>query len=359
MTPEFQPPKISVVIPVFHAEKTLARALDSVFAQTLSAVECVAVLDGPDAASEAILDRRAEKEPRLKVVKLAVNRGTYSARKRAVEEAAGKYLLFLDPDDALEPSAAEKLYGLAEKYDADMIHFDPKEFETLPDGRVKQVWNWCPCRPGFVTGKNAVLRDLLCRRGHTWNLCLKLIRTEIVRSALAEIPEFYCVMGEDMYACAAAGARARNILKINEKPYDYYIAGSGITTARKRSAAEFGRLASLLRALAETAKLLPDDAEIQTAFHDAAVKQCRILLTRLKKEVAENERADAERQLFECGYASAELTEAARLPDCDANAEDLPSALRPAEKLIALFFPKGTRRRVWLKTRLKRLLGKG
>jgi len=116
-------PDVTFLVPVYGSEKTLVRTLDSVFAQTLKNIECVAVDDASPDRSGEILKEYAAKEPRLKVVTLEQNSGTLVARKRGAAAATGKYIISLDPDDEFNPDGAEKLLKAATKHSADIVHF--------------------------------------------------------------------------------------------------------------------------------------------------------------------------------------------------------------------------------------------
>ena len=93
---------ISIVVPVYKSEKTLAGCLDSLLAQTYKDIEVICVIDGsPDSCGE-ICDRYAAKDDRVKSIKRE-NGGVSSARNRGIEEAKGEYLMFVDSDDTVEP----------------------------------------------------------------------------------------------------------------------------------------------------------------------------------------------------------------------------------------------------------------
>ena len=110
---------ISIVVPVYKSEKTLAGCLDSLLAQTYQDIEVICVIDGsPDRCGE-ICDSYAEKDGRVKVIKRE-NGGVSSARNRGIDEANGKYLSFVDSDDYIESNMLEKLYSAAEASDADL-----------------------------------------------------------------------------------------------------------------------------------------------------------------------------------------------------------------------------------------------
>ena len=113
---------ISVIIPIYNVEHYLKRALDSLLAQTHDSWEAILIDDGSPDACGAIADEYASKDSRFKVFHQA-NKGVSAARNVGMEQASGKYLLFLDPDDFFHPQLMELCLKAAEKEGADMVTF--------------------------------------------------------------------------------------------------------------------------------------------------------------------------------------------------------------------------------------------
>ncbi len=113
---------ISVIIPIYNVERYLRRALDSLLSQTHGSWEAILIDDGsPDACGD-IADAYAARDGRFKVIH-QTNRGVSAARNTGMERAAGRYVLFLDPDDFFHPQLMELCVAAAEKEDADMVTF--------------------------------------------------------------------------------------------------------------------------------------------------------------------------------------------------------------------------------------------
>jgi len=91
--------RVSVVMPVYNAEATLAKAIESVLAQTHSDIELLVVDDGSKDGSWAIVEEFARRDPRVKPIGPRANGGVASARNAALEAASGIYISFLDSDD--------------------------------------------------------------------------------------------------------------------------------------------------------------------------------------------------------------------------------------------------------------------
>ena len=104
-------PDVSVVIPTLRRPALLRRALDSVLAQTCRDIEVIVVIDGPDDETSAAL--RAVDDPRLRVLANPRSLTAAGARNRGVEHARGRWIAFLDDDDAWLPHKLERQLGAA------------------------------------------------------------------------------------------------------------------------------------------------------------------------------------------------------------------------------------------------------
>jgi glycosyltransferase involved in cell wall biosynthesis len=110
-------PKVSVIIPVYNAEKLLARCLESVINQTLREIEIICVNDGSADNSLKILNEFAAQDSRIIIINQE-NRGPGAARNSAMDISKGEYIGFVDSDDWIELNYFEKLYATAKKYDS-------------------------------------------------------------------------------------------------------------------------------------------------------------------------------------------------------------------------------------------------
>ena len=296
MSHQKAPVKVSVILPVYNSGKSLNTAIDSVLNQTLREIELIAVDDGSSDDSEKILSGRAASDDRLRIFSHTENRGTLSARRRGIMESRGEYLLFLDPDDYLDLTAAEELSALADRKKLDMIHFGTKEFSRSPDGVMTPRYNWTPPEEKLISGKGQVLRFLLLSAGG-WSLCFKLIRAGIIRSALSEAEDFYCTMGEDLYFYLLAAFHAEN-LQVISRPYYHYDTGSGITVSKTVSPEKFKRsAATVLDALNRSEEFLRrkrvlDDAELSAGWNRIVRNQYLILWNRWYSRLAPGTRGE-------------------------------------------------------------------
>ena len=130
-------PLISIVIPCYNIEKYIVKTLDSVFFQTYSHLEVIAVDDGSVDGTGAALDQYAEKEPRLHVFHQD-NSGVSRARLRGVAAASGEYVGFVDGDDLIDDDMYERLYENIVRNDADISHCG---YRMIIHGRTDYYYN--------------------------------------------------------------------------------------------------------------------------------------------------------------------------------------------------------------------------
>lgn len=127
--------KVSIILPVFNAERFLSVCLDSVLRQTYRNWELIAVDDGSRDSSLDILRSYAAKDPRIQVVEKD-NEGVSIARNIALQKATGEYVYFVDADDVVFPQGLEILINAMETHDATFVKSD-----FLPiDEEGKQVF---------------------------------------------------------------------------------------------------------------------------------------------------------------------------------------------------------------------------
>lgn len=113
---ENQSPKVSVIVPVYKAEKFLMKCVDSILAQTFRDFEVLLVDDGSPDGSGAICDEYARKDPRVRVIHKE-NGGVSSARNKGIDEARGEWITFVDADDWLSLETFECLSTYFKDYD--------------------------------------------------------------------------------------------------------------------------------------------------------------------------------------------------------------------------------------------------
>lgn len=101
-------PKVSVIVPVYNAEKYLHECVNSICAQTLQDIEIILVDDGSTDRSPCICDGYAAADARIQVIHKTNGRAA-SARNAGIRAATGEYIAFVDSDDWISPEMYEKM----------------------------------------------------------------------------------------------------------------------------------------------------------------------------------------------------------------------------------------------------------
>jgi glycosyltransferase involved in cell wall biosynthesis len=114
-------PAISVIVPVFDAEATLGRCLDSILSQSLIDLEVILVDDAAVDGSRALAESYALRDDRVRVIAHDENRGLGASRNSGIRAAEGRYIFHADPDDTLPEGALAHLLDLALEHGADIV----------------------------------------------------------------------------------------------------------------------------------------------------------------------------------------------------------------------------------------------
>lgn len=181
-------PAISIIVPVYRAEKYIHRCLDSICHQTFGDWECILVDDGSPDMSGAICEKYKANDTRFRVIHKS-NGGVSSARQAGLESACGEYVIHADPDDYIEPRMLEALHNTAKQNNADMVICDYFENTRHRQRYIKQA-------PEDTTAK-ACLVSLLTHKlhGSCWN---KLVRRSCFETYGIHFPS-NIIRWEDLY----------------------------------------------------------------------------------------------------------------------------------------------------------------
>ena len=143
-------PKVSVIVPMYNAEKFLDDCVSSILQQTFDDMEIILV---DDCSTDKTLDiAKSFDDARIKILQTEKNLGYPGAvRNVGLDAATGEYVFFMDHDDLVFPHAFEKLFAAAQEHDADVvtttswIYFEgfPMDSDKI-DSRVVKL-EWTPC----------------------------------------------------------------------------------------------------------------------------------------------------------------------------------------------------------------------
>ncbi|MCR4736301.1 MAG: glycosyltransferase [Treponema sp.] len=129
---------LSVIVPVYNVEKYLNRAIDSILFQTFKDFELLLIDDGSTDMSSSICDDYAKKDSRIKVIHKK-NCGVSDARNKGIENASGKWITFVDPDDYIDSTLYEEAFLATKENNADFVYWNCVTFGKGEDIAVYPI----------------------------------------------------------------------------------------------------------------------------------------------------------------------------------------------------------------------------
>lgn len=202
---------VSVIVPVFNAEKSLTKCVGSLIGQTYRNIEIIIVDDGSDDDSWSIIMELAERDGRIRCVSQR-NGGVSAARNCGIALAHGRWVTFVDSDDWVEPDHISNLVRAAGpgcdcSISGYSIDFSDKSIPRLPSGH------------GAISPQKAVEEMLqpCFFQGFLWN---KLFDMSIIRKydVRLDTEVYYC---EDLLFCAEYFSHCSKVCCINNTGYHY------------------------------------------------------------------------------------------------------------------------------------------
>lgn len=254
-------PKITIIVPVYNAENTIKKCLNSIIAQTLKDWELILVDDGSPDGSGHICDEYAMRDSRFKVIHQD-NAGVSAARQTGLDAAIGEYIIHADPDDWVEPLMLEELYNKAKNDNADMVicdfFMDYFDNSTYKKQEVESLQPQC------------IIDGFFCGSIHG-SCCNKLVKHSVINDCGAKFPKGinYC---EDICFNVQLLRYNIRISYINKAYYHYVQHSTSVTNSFSRKNYEEG-----LAYINYLCTLLPNNS-----FHVYRAKEW------LKKEVFRN-----------------------------------------------------------------------
>lgn len=211
---------VSIIVPVFNAEKYLERCINSITSQTKENIEIICVDDGSTDNSLSILKKLSEDDNRVKVISQR-NGGVSLARKSGLEKAKGEYIGFADADDWMEFDMIEQLYCTAVDNDVDVVcsgyyfegDFVSEYVDDVPEGL-------------YCDGRMDILRELTIYNlknksvGIRGSICSKIFRRKLIEEVFGLAPD-NLAYSEDKMIVITSMLLANSVYMLKKSFYHY------------------------------------------------------------------------------------------------------------------------------------------
>ncbi len=223
---------ISIIVPVYNAEKYLEKCLDSLKKQTKKEIEWIIINDGSTDHSEEIIKK--VKDKRLKYFKNK-NQGIGKTRNFGIEKATGEYIMFLDSDDTLAKDAVEKMYEKVKNEDLDVAICD--FYKEYDNGQIEEIRT-----PDFESASLKENPDIITEYLCPW---AKIYRRSLIEKNKIRFPEN--LKYEDAPFVIKSLVCAKKIGKVRECLNYYRIHEMSETTVRDRRCFDILKIVDLMR----------------------------------------------------------------------------------------------------------------
>ncbi len=206
---------VSILVPVYKAEKYIERCTVSLFAQTYPDLEFVFIDDcSPDKSIEVllrVLEAYPKRKERTRIIRNENNLGAAASKNIAISNATGTFICFVDADDWIELDAIEKLIGCYESTRADVIWgqmdlYTKDGIVTIAEPRYKDKHEWLTsyigelCNEAYLSNSRRIIRRELVESNHIrMERGLNYSEDRLFMTRVAYYAQSFSIMDETVY----------------------------------------------------------------------------------------------------------------------------------------------------------------
>ena len=243
--------KVSIIIPIYNKEKYLSRCLDSVINQSYINIEIICINDGSTDNSFNIVKKYQKEDKRIILIEQE-NKGVSTARNKGIEISTGKYILFVDADDALETNAVET-YLQYNNFDLVISGFyeiteKGERKEYIPKKRALKKENFADY---IYENKNI---KFICP------ICGKIFSNEIIKKNKLYFNNFN--YGEDTHFIFQYMRNINTILILNKSLYINYLVANSLSRKKYYNVEKIWL--GMKEILKEGVKISPGDSKLES-----------------------------------------------------------------------------------------------
>lgn len=211
--------KISIIVPVYNAEKYIEKCVNSLTSQTYKDIEIILINDGSTDSSLKICEKFERVDSRIKLYSKE-NGGVSSARNLGISKCKGKYICFVDSDDTVDIDFCEILVSNLENSKSDLSCCS---YNIIKNGQKEKKYKK-EKKDKYIT-EDKYMQLLKCYKGFLWN---KLYKKKIIDENRLKLDENIS-MCEDLLFNFQYLAKCKKIICSNEKKYNYIINNFGLS----------------------------------------------------------------------------------------------------------------------------------
>lgn len=132
-------PEVTVIISAYNTEKYIAECLESAITQTFEDIEIICVNDGSTDHTLDIMEEYARKDSRIRIISKD-NTGYGHSMNIGIDQASGRYVVFLESDDYILPTMCERMYQVCEQHELEIVKCDFYRFFSRADRVCKRYY---------------------------------------------------------------------------------------------------------------------------------------------------------------------------------------------------------------------------
>ena len=265
-------PDVSVIIPVYNAEKTIIRCVESICKQSYRNIEIILIDDGSSDKSYEICEKLSYQDSRIRVYRQK-NKGVSSARNNGINQAKGNYICFVDSDDWVDPDYV----GILIKY---MV---PDGMSVSGISKNSNIHLNNPIKVTYLSIDKAQI-SVLSPKGIQGFPVGKLFNREVIEKFHIRFNEEITICEDVLFVITYLSYCNGKCCQIHQKTYHYLMTENGATNSRFWQVHAFNRkYLSEILAIRQCYKYIKKESRayyaIRMRFVKAAVNTARTLIS--------------------------------------------------------------------------------
>uniref|UniRef100_UPI0040573F7B glycosyltransferase n=1 Tax=Agathobacter sp. TaxID=2021311 RepID=UPI0040573F7B len=221
---------VSIILPTKNMEKYIKKCIDSIIQSTFDDYEIIVSDFGSEDSTIKIVEQYQKENVPIRVVH-DIGGNPATSRNLGMKEAKGKYLMFIDSDDWINPQMIEILYNKMEEYDLDIINCG---YYNVINGKNEIVHTYEDWRIDITTENlNDVLAEIATGKLN-FEVWTKMYRREFIERSGAYFDDENGIHGEDVFFSMLVWFNEPKMMNIEERLYYHLIRTQSVTHSSQK-----------------------------------------------------------------------------------------------------------------------------